>query len=881
MAKKKYIDYKKQQQELFNRTEGYAFEVRKIYQECFTKIINLVKGTELSDGVPFSFSEYGYSEEVTPILRNMYSRVYQTIRGGVEKEWEFSNKSNDELVKGVFGENSVEDNHFAKLFQRNQEAMNAFFSRVSQHGGMNLSQKVWNYTGQFKEELEKTLDLAIGEGTPAKSLAAKIQGYLNEPDRYYRRFRIKIGEDENGNPIYGRKWKRRTWDKESQSYKWIDANPKDYKPGRGVYRSSSKNAQRLARTETNIAYRTADYTRWQQLEFVIGVEIKLSNNHPCVDICDDLKGIYPKSFKWTGWHPNCRCYMVPVLAKDTDMDKMLDEILNGEDPGNVKCDNEVKELPGEFKTWMSDNQDRIQDAKERGTLPYFLMDNKRLVGLEKPTAQDIAKERHAARTEQEVEAIKKAWWERKAVYHYGQNIINVMGSIPDVDTSALVDVLKRSNLDDIMAEANKLKAIGKEIYSYDLLDDPMFVARKFGYEDTKAVFNAVKQKYQSWADKFGASDWDSITDLEYKAKKLNYEIQWLAQNHFGKVWEKTWEVSQQAYIKELAKVNEAKAWKVIKDSMSELMAYNQKTKSSQFKGFYNDLVEATLNGDLKAAQMAYNNAQQKKLSLEAAANKRAAKKYGSGDISFGDECFTKKRKDDAKYFRDEHSANDYFFDSAVDDWALASADERTAMHRYTVGSAYITEPLRAVKGYYHYYTSRIEQFEKDCKAMTSFLDRCHLRDDAWIKRDDNSSIFGSDWKLNLWDFVNDPSALVGKETKVETFLSCGSNRGTRFTGTGVTKDVIYNIYAPKGTKATYAEPYNNYGQYDGGWDGKKKPTSLNENEIILQRGTKFRITKAEYKNGMWYIDVDVIAQAPTEILEIVTESSGFYCKFKR
>lgn len=99
--------------------------------------------------------------------------------------------------------------------------------------------------------------------------------------------------------------------------------------------------------------------------------------------------------------------MVPVLAKETDMDKMLDEILNGEDPGNVKCDNEVKELPGEFKTWMSDNQDRIQDAKERGTLPYFLMDNKRLVGLEKPTAQDIAKERHAARTEQEVEAIKK------------------------------------------------------------------------------------------------------------------------------------------------------------------------------------------------------------------------------------------------------------------------------------------------------------------------------------------------------------------------------------------------------------------------------------------------------------------------------------------
>ena len=73
MAKKKYIDYKRQQQELFNRTEGYAAEVRAIYLEAMGEIINLVKGTELEDGKPFSFAEYGYSEEVTPILRNMYS----------------------------------------------------------------------------------------------------------------------------------------------------------------------------------------------------------------------------------------------------------------------------------------------------------------------------------------------------------------------------------------------------------------------------------------------------------------------------------------------------------------------------------------------------------------------------------------------------------------------------------------------------------------------------------------------------------------------------------------------------------------------------------------------------------------------------------------
>lgn len=378
MAKKKYIDYKKQQQELFKRTEGYAAEVRAIYLEAMGEIINLVKGTELEDGKPFSFSEYGYSEEVTPILRNMYSRTYQVIRGGVQKEWLQSNEHNDELVKSVFGEHSIEDHHFARYFLRNKEAMDAFFARKTGEEGLNLSQKVWKYNGMFKEELENALDLAIGEGTPANRLATKIKGYLQEPDKFYRRFRVKIGEDENGNPIYGRIWKRRIWDKESESYKWVNDDPKKYHPGQGVYRSSYRNAQRLARTETNIAYREADFTRWQQLDFVVGVEIKLSNNHPVWDICDDLKGVYPKGFKWVGWHPNCRCYMVPVLAKEEELDQMLDKILNGEDPGSVATDS-PKDLPDQFQTWVKDNEERYAKAEAKGTLPYFIRDNKKAV----------------------------------------------------------------------------------------------------------------------------------------------------------------------------------------------------------------------------------------------------------------------------------------------------------------------------------------------------------------------------------------------------------------------------------------------------------------------------------------------------------------------
>jgi len=380
MAKK--IDHDKFQKELFNRIEGYAANIRALYSTAFNEIIRVVKNTELEDDKPFNFADYGYTEDVQPILRRLYSQVYQTVRGGVEKEWLKSNEHTDELVKSLFGPKSIEDSHFAKYFQRNHAAMDAFFARKSADGGLNLSQRIWKYTGRFKEELEDTLDLAIGEGTPAMKLATKVKQYLNDPDRYYRRFRYKVGVDEEGNPKYGLKWKRRIFDKTIGLYQWIDDDPGKYHPGRGMYRSSARNAQRLARTEINMAYRTADYDRWQNLDFVIGVEIKLSNNHPEPDICDDLQGVYPKDFKWTGWHPQCRCYMVPVLANQDEVDRMTENILEGKNPRDgVKCSGELEKMPDAFDEWLKLNEDRVADAKVRGTLPYFISDNSRIFGV--------------------------------------------------------------------------------------------------------------------------------------------------------------------------------------------------------------------------------------------------------------------------------------------------------------------------------------------------------------------------------------------------------------------------------------------------------------------------------------------------------------------
>ena len=37
------------------------------------------------------------------------------------------------------------------------------------------------------------------------------------------------------------------------------------------------------------------------------------------DICDELKGDYPKDFKFTGWHPHCRCYATPLLKTPEEL----------------------------------------------------------------------------------------------------------------------------------------------------------------------------------------------------------------------------------------------------------------------------------------------------------------------------------------------------------------------------------------------------------------------------------------------------------------------------------------------------------------------------------------------------------------------------------
>lgn len=331
----------------------YEKQIEALYQELIQKASLLGSSIgEITGDSLFSFADYPtIRKRAERLFSAMQTRLYGVIVNGVNSEWTLANNKNNELARTVFGDNigKLSQAQYRRYFSTNDAARKAFIAR--KEGGLNLSDRVWRYTDQFKSEIEMGLDVGIRSGQSAAEMARDLKQYLREPDRLFRRVRDEHGDLQLSKPAQA------------------------YHSGQGVYRSSYKNARRLAVTETNIAYRTSDYERWQQMDFVVGIEIQLSNNHPEPDICDDLKGRYPKDFKFTGWHPHCRCHVVSILKTQEEMDADTQRILNGGEPSQDSV-NSVNDVPEAFNDWIDGNKER---AKGWSSMPHFVRENPQYV----------------------------------------------------------------------------------------------------------------------------------------------------------------------------------------------------------------------------------------------------------------------------------------------------------------------------------------------------------------------------------------------------------------------------------------------------------------------------------------------------------------------
>ena len=338
--------------------------VESLFQAAATDAANLSTLIGELEEKAFSWNDYPLAyARINEIVNRLKSEIEVAIVNSVKSEWSLANDKNDALVRRVFGKgaDSLTPAQQRIYLARNADALEAFIARKTT--GLSLSDRVWRYTNAFRNEIEMGLDIGIRSGLPASQMARELKQYLQHPDKLFRRVRDKHGMLK------------------------LSKAAAAFNPGRGVYRSSYMNARRLAATETNIAYRSADYERRQSQPMVVGIEVHLSGNHTCLgrdgkmheltDICDDLAGKYPKDFKFTGWHPLCRCFATEILKTDKELAEDRHRILRGEEPlPSSDSVNTVKDVPEAFKSWIENNQER---AKGWASMPMFIRDNPQYV----------------------------------------------------------------------------------------------------------------------------------------------------------------------------------------------------------------------------------------------------------------------------------------------------------------------------------------------------------------------------------------------------------------------------------------------------------------------------------------------------------------------
>lgn len=331
-------------------------------------------------GEIFDFSKFpNLKKKIDDLFNDMHNQIHTLVLNGINDEWLFSGEKNDYFLSEIlsYGEASekqietILSMNNAAIQERRSQAQKAFAERVQ--NGMNLSDRIWKLTDQFKSELEMAIDIGLSQGKSAQQISRDIRSYLVNPDKLFRRVRDKHGNLK------------------------LSKAAAAYHPGQGVYRSSYKNAMRVARTEVNMAYRSADYTNWSLEKMVLGIRIRLSNNHtlngePFFDICDELKGDYPQDFKFTGWHPQCRCWAVPITPKQDEVIEYTRKIIAGEDVSDFRFTGQVEEMPKVFKVWYAKNAGRVARMKNK---PYFIADNENIIssmGKKQEKKQEVKQE---------------------------------------------------------------------------------------------------------------------------------------------------------------------------------------------------------------------------------------------------------------------------------------------------------------------------------------------------------------------------------------------------------------------------------------------------------------------------------------------------------
>ncbi len=316
----------------------------------------------------------------------------------------------------------------------------------------------------------------------------------------------------------------------------------------------------------------------------------------------------------------------------------------------------------------------------------------------------------------------------------------------------------------------------------------------------------------------------------------------------------------------------------------------------KYQDFYNQLSEFETEGksyydiqnELKKVQKDLSN---------------LGKPKPDGKPQFSPDAYEQRKTDAwAQRFTSKYEADKYYRPLLDADWDTLTEEEKFAVWQYTHNSHPINRPLSGYNGRWgrsnyvgvdkvkwenengNYdailstktfqkkyanavspsYGGQIRDYQDVVAELTTGIEKSGMQKDVFLVRgSDLNGLAGlldgdiisfneAEQLLNAGDIAALQARIVKEKFQSHSFMSTGIADGTGFGG-----NVAYKIYAPAGTKAIYAEPASYFGNTISGEHIYKAGADYSgvggEAEIIIQRGTTFRITGIEKTGSSSYV----------------------------
>lgn len=548
---------------------------------------------------------------------------------------------------------------------------------------------------------------------------------------------------------------------------------------------------------------------------------------------------------------------------DLFKDKKMSNIYNEMKGTNTKAANqfysELKKMGKPSEVWQNYIDGKLPDDQLEA-IDNMLQKYADEAGLIKktPDVKELFKDKKMSNVYNEIKGLDT----KLANQFY--NELKGLGKPSEVWQKYLDGALDKASSDKITAllEQYSLKANA----ATSIVKDPVDVSDN-NKKDIKTLADAQKalKEAQEAVNKAGADKkfvgiWkDPVTYADYEAKKAGIAAK------------------KQYYVDQIAKA-EANGWTV---------------KANKLKNFLKDLEEFETNG--KAYSDLLKNLEDAKQKVVDLSPKPAVNATGK---VFNLDLFTDKVKKLAHNFTSKGAADKFHRKYLDSIWDNLTDEEKYGVWEYTRNSNPMNKPLsgyhdgwsrsdfigidKTVWGHEDSWRSLPSAFKKFGQGghvtyhkaitdTTKAIEKSTLPEGVMLVRGSDNDGFAGMIEGNLFSFdqakalLNKPvreinKALKGQVIQNHAFTSTGIASGTGFGGS-----VAYKIYAPKGTKAIYAEPQSYFGNTVGPSaklykKGQAYRTVGGEAEVILQRGTEFRVTNITKSGRTLVVEMEVIAQ---------------------